>query len=206
MYVTPSAHQINTSTGEMRAATGKYEKRLKDLEGIYLDAGAFEEAAAIDGERVVYSVYEMRPDQAQGDLIFGTTFMEPGQIGGEYFMTRGHLHATANRPEIYYGESGEGLMLMENPEGETEILEVRPRVAVYVPPFWIHRSINTGKVPLVMSFFYPSDSGQDYDIIARSGGMATRIVAEGEGWKAIPNPDYCPRTSKEIARVHETAS
>ena len=119
-------------------------------------------------------------------------------------MTRGHIHARANRPETYYGESGDGLMLMESPEGEIRILEIAPRVMVYVPPMWIHRSVNTGAGPLVMSFCYPSDSGQDYDIIARSGGMASRIVADGTGWKAVPNAGYRPRSPEDIAAVLAT--
>lgn len=189
----------------MGGATGSYEKRLGDLAGLYLDSEAFDAAARQDGDRVVYSVHDTRPDRQRGDLIFGTTFMEPGQIGGEFFMTRGHIHATANRPEIYYGETGAGLMLMESPEGETRILEVRPGVAVYVPPMWIHRSVNTGSTPLVMSFFYPSDAGQDYEIIARAGGMAMRIMTDGDGWRAVPNPLYRPRTAEDIRRVHDTA-
>lgn len=205
MYIEPTSHTIESRTGEMGAATGRYEKRLQDLAGLYLDTEAFAAAAAKRGERVVYSVQDRRAGGGRGDLIFGTTFMEPGQIGGEFYMTRGHIHATANRPEVYYGESGEGLMLMESPDGETRILGVSPGVAVYVPPMWIHRSVNTGTTPLVMSFFYPGDAGQDYDIIARSGGMAMRIMADRDGWKAVPNPNYRPRTAEEIARVHETA-
>lgn len=189
----------------MGGATGRYEKRLIDLSGLYLDTAAFDAAVRQNGDQVVYSVHDTRPDRMRGDLIFGTTFMEPGQIGGEFFMTRGHIHATANRPEVYYGETGAGLMLMESPEGETRILEVSPGVAVYVPPMWIHRSVNTGAAPLVMSFFYPSDAGQDYDIIARAGGMAMRIMADGDGWKAVPNPHYRPRTAEDIRRVHDTA-
>ncbi len=204
MYTEPTSHAIDSRTGEMAAATGRYKKRLRDLAGIYLDVEAFDAAVARDGQRVVYTVNDMRPDQPRGDLIFGTTFMQPGRIGDEFYMTRGHIHATANRPEVYYGESGEGLMLMESPEGETRILALEPRVVVYVPPMWIHRSVNVGATPLVMSFFYPSDSGQDYDIIARSGGMATRIMADGDGWKAVPNPTYRPRSADEIARVHAT--
>ena len=204
MYAEPTSHAIDSLTGEMGAATGRYQKRLADLAGIYLDTQAFDEAVARAGDRVVYTVHDMRPTQPQGDLIFGTTLMEPGRIGDEFYMTRGHIHATANRPEVYYGESGAGLLLMESPEGETRILALEPRVAVYVPPMWIHRSVNVGTTPLVMSFFYPSDSGQDYDIIARSGGMATRIMADGDGWKAVPNPTYRPRTAEEIAQVHAT--
>lgn len=206
MFQEPSAHRIDPDTGAMTNASGRYEKRLQDLDGIYLDQEAFREAVATRGDRVVYSVRDMRPSQAPGDITFGTTFMEPGRIGDEFYMTRGHIHARANRPEVYCGESGSGLMLMESPEGETRILEVAPRVAIYVPPMWIHRSVNVGATPLVMSFYYPSDSGQDYDIIGNSGGMASLIVADGTGWKAVPNPRYRARTPDEVARVLATQS
>lgn len=204
MYQPPTAHPIDPATGTMGGANGRYEKRLRDLSGIYADTAAFARATAQDGARIVYHVHETRPAAATGDLIFGTTFMEPGRIGDEYFVTRGHIHARANRPETYYGESGSGLMLMESPEGETRILEIAPRVLVYVPPMWVHRSVNTGAVPLVMSFCYPSDSGQDYQIIARSGGMAMRIMADGTGWKAVANSAYRPRSAAEVAAVLAT--
>ncbi|MCB1357488.1 MAG: glucose-6-phosphate isomerase [Maritimibacter sp.] len=206
MHQEPTSHRIDPSTGEMTSATGRYEKRLRDLEGIYLDENAFQSVVSSHGDAIVYSVNEVRPTRGAGDLIFGTTHMEPGRVGDEFFMTRGHIHAIANRPEVYYGESGAGVMLMESPEGETRVLEVGPGVAVYVPPMWVHRSVNVAAVPLVMSFFYPSDSGQDYGIIASSCGMASLIVADGTGWKEVPNPRYRPRTSDEIARVFATQS
>ncbi|WP_283643839.1 glucose-6-phosphate isomerase family protein [Marinovum algicola] len=204
MHQPPTAHRIDPATGAMSHATGRYEKRLRDLAGLYADAPAFDRAAQEAGGRIVYAVNEVRPATTRGDLIFGTTFMEPGQIGGEYYMTRGHIHARGNRPETYYGESGQGVMLLETPEGATEIVEIGPKTLVYVPPLWIHRSVNTGPEPLVMSFCYPGDSGQDYEIIARAGGMAKRIVADGDGWAAIDNPTYCPRAAEEIARVYAT--
>ena len=204
MHQPPTAHQIDPMTGTMSHATGRYEKRLADLAGLYADSAAFDRAAATQGAHIVYTVHETRPVANRGDLIFGTTFMEPGRIGDEYFMTRGHIHARANRPETYYGERGQGVMLLETPEGETKILEIAPRTLVYVPPMWIHRSVNTGPEPLVMSFCYPSDAGQDYEIIARAGGMAKRIVADGEGWAAIDNPTYRTRDAQEIARVWAT--
>ena len=206
MYQDPSTHHINSATGAMSDAGGLYIKRLRDLEGLYLDSAAFQSALATSADIIVYTVHEQRPTQKIGDLIFGTTMMEPGRIGDEFYMTRGHIHACANRPEVYYGESGEGLMLLETPEGDVRILEVKPRVAVYVPPFWIHRSVNTGATPLVMSFFYPSDSGQDYNIIAKSGGMAVRIMARGTGWEAVKNPTYTPRSASDIAAVHASAN
>ena len=48
-------------------------------------------------------------------MIIGVTRMEPGKVGDEYYMTRGHIHARPNRPEMYYGESGVGVMLLESP-------------------------------------------------------------------------------------------
>lgn len=119
-------------------------------------------------------------------------------------MTRGHIHAIANRPETYRGETGHGLMLMEAPDGRIETREIMPGMTVYVPGLWIHRSVNLGDDPLVMSFAYPADSGQDYGIIARSGGMAVRIIASATGWIAVPNLAYRPRTAAEISAIHAT--
>lgn len=204
MPIAPSVHTIDPTTGALTAHTGRYQKYLSDLDGIYGDASAFKSALQESAKRIVYTVEDVRPAASAGDLIFGTTFMEPGRIGDEFFMTRGHIHATANRPETYYGESGEGLMLMEAPDGEVSILEIRPKIMVYVPPLWIHRSVNTGTTPLVMSFCYPVDSGQDYEVIARSGGMAVRIVADGDGWTSVPNPTYRPRTQSEIDAILAT--
>ena len=203
MIPTPTSHRIDPLSGELTGATGNYSKKLSDMVGLYEDEESFSRALEKGGEAIVYKVSDFRPDAVHGDLIFGTTFMEPGRIGSEFFMTRGHIHAKANRPETYYGESGEGLMLLESPEGATQVLEVLPRQMIYVPPFWIHRSVNIGSVPLVLSFCYPSDSGQDYSIIERSGGMASRIVADGSSWKEIPNSSYRRRETSEIERVYE---
>ena len=204
MVPKPTSHRIDPLSGELTGATGHYSKKLSDMAGLYEDEVTFSQAVEKDGNTIVYKVSDVRPDTVHGDLIFGTTFMEPGRIGSEFFMTRGHIHAKANRPETYYGESGEGLMLLESPEGTTRVLEVFPRQMIYVPPFWIHRSVNIGSAPLVLSFCYPSDSGQDYSIIERSGGMASRIVADGSVWKEVPNSSYRPRETSEIARVYET--
>jgi len=152
---------------------------------------------------VVYAVEFLQPSSAAGDMIFGVTRMQPGKVGREYFMTRGHIHARIDRPEIYYGESGHALMLMESPEGEIQILEIRARDVCYVPPYWIHRSVNVGAEDAVLTFAYPADAGQDYAIIGRSNGMRQQIVGDGRGgWAAIDNPDYRPRMPDEIARVY----
>lgn len=203
MILVPSLHHLSPGTGALTARTGRYEKRLSDLAGLYADTAAFSSTLSA-GDRVVYVVEEVRPSHRAGDIAFGTTWMEPGRIGDEYFLTRGHIHAIANRPETYRGETGHGLMLMEAPDGTVEIREVTPGATVYVPGYWIHRTVNIGAGPLVMTWAYPADAGQDYGIIARSNGMAVRIVTDGAGWRANSNPAYRARTAHEIAAIHAT--
>lgn len=204
-YSEPTSHVVDVSNGLLGAASGAYRKRLRDLEGIYADRMEFEKAVASRGDSVVYEVTDCRPEAHHGDLIYGVTRMAPGRIGDEFFVTRGHIHAIANRPETYYGESGTGVMLMESPHGDVRAIEIRPRVLCYVPPFWIHRSVNVGNDPLVMSFCYPADAGQDYAVIERSGGMKCRVVANGTGWKPVPNQHYRERTAEQIQALLNTA-
>ena len=53
-----------------------------------------------------------------------------------------------------------------------------------------------------MTFAYPADSGQDYDIIARAGGMRSRIVDDGKGgWKAVDNRSWTPRAQELVDRI-----
>lgn len=201
MLFEPTRLRMSDATGMTEGATGRYEKRLSDLRGLYGDAAAFEAEIAV-GDRLVYEVREFRPSEAAGDLIFGSTRIVPGRIGQEYFLTRGHIHKCAGRPEIYIGRRGHGVMLMESPQGEARTIEILPQTACYVPPYWIHRSVNVGSDDLVMEFCYPADAGQDYAVIERSGGMRHRVVADATGgWALAPNPAYRPRTAPEIARL-----
>lgn len=190
----PGIMTVDVAAGRLEGSGNRYVKRMADLAGIYADEAAFAAAVAAWGETPVYEVTDFKPSADAGDMIIGVTRMAPGRIGREYFVTRGHIHANANRPEMYYGEAGHGLMLLESPAGEVRIVEIRPRTLCYVPPYWIHRSVNVGADDLVMTFAYPADSGQDYDIIARSGGMRSRIVDDGHGgWTAVDNAAYRPR-------------
>jgi glucose-6-phosphate isomerase, archaeal len=204
--IEPVSLQVDVPAGTLAGGTGRYEKRLSDLAGIYGDAEAFA-ALLAEGDPVVYAVEDLKPNTDPGDMIFGVTRMRPGKVASEYFVTRGHIHARANRPEIYYGESGRGVMQLEAPDGESRLIPIGPRSVCYVPPFWIHRSVNVGGDDLVMTFAYPADSGQDYDIIARSNGLRQRVVDDGHGgWTTVDNPAYRPRTAAEIERVWATAA
>lgn len=201
----PVSSVVDPTRGGMSGNTGRYEKRLSDLSGLYADESAFQTLLKERGDSVVYDVEDFRPGTHSGDLIYGVTRMSPGRIGGEFFLTRGHIHEKADRPEIYYGQKGLGLMQLESPAGETRIVEMGPQTICYVPPFWIYRSINIGTEDLVMVFAYPSDSGQDYGIIEASNGMRHRVMAGGEnGWRLVDNPTYRPRNDETVRAIMKT--
>lgn len=203
----PGIFVVDVAAGELRGAGNRYTKTMRDLEGLYEDEAAYRALREELGEAVVYEVTDHKPSADAGDMNIGVTRMLPGKVGREYFFTRGHIHANANRPEMYYGESGHGLMLLESPAGEIRTVEIRPRTLCYVPPFWIHRSVNIGIEELVMTFAYPSDSGQDYDIIAKAGGMRSRIVDDGKGgWMAIDNASYRFRPADLVDSIFANAS
>ena len=185
---------IVPQSGAFVGANSSYIKYLRELEGCYADADAFLALSRARGDEVAYHVEQFIPSSSEGAMIFGTSTLEPGSVGREFFMTRGHLHIKSDRPEMYQCVSGRGVMLMETLDGRCVALEMSPNVVVYVPPHWIHRSVNVGDDRLVMLFCYPADAGQDYEVIARAGGMADLVVTdEAGGWKTIPNPNYRTR-------------
>jgi glucose-6-phosphate isomerase len=198
----PGVTRVNIADGRLEGATNRYVKTFRDLQGLYEDEKALSAVISEKGDEVAYEVTDFKPSANSGDMIIGVTRMEPGKIGREYYMTRGHIHARPNRPEMYYGESGLGVMLLESPDGQVRAIEIGPKTMCYVPPFWIHRSVNVGSEPLVMTFAYPADSGQDYDIIAKAGGMKSRIVDDGKGgWIAIDNSAYMPRSQALVDSI-----
>lgn len=195
----PRAFTIDLDAGVLTGTASRYQKHLRDLDGLYLDAGAFAALSQHRGDDVVYDVTDHRPSSAAGDLITGVTRMSPGKVGEEFFMTRGHVHAVVDRPELYVGLKGRGLMVMESFDGQTRVVEIGQHTACYVPPFWIHRSVNTGTEDFAMLFCYPADSGQDYEIIRRSNGLRLRIVDDGRGgWHSVENAGYVPRSDSEV--------
>ena len=178
--------------GVMSGATSSYEKRLGDMAGVYRDDDAYRGVLADKGpDFLVYRVEEHRNVDGEGALIIGTSTLQPGRYGEEFAVTRGHLHAKADRAELYYCLSGIGVMLLETLDGRSEALQLHPGEAVHVPGHWVHRSVNVGDEPFVTMFCYGADAGQDYALIERAGGMSALVVTDGAGgWSTRPNPDH----------------
>jgi glucose-6-phosphate isomerase, archaeal len=152
-------------TGEIPGSSA-IKRYLSDLRGCFADADAYE-AALAEGNPLLYSVASVEPADGQGDLHYGVGCLMPGRVGAEYYMTKGHLHAWREAAEIYIGYSGEGAMLLEDEQtGESRMVPLRSHGVVYVPGGTMHRTINTGRAPLVYLGVYPAKAGHDYGCIA----------------------------------------
>jgi glucose-6-phosphate isomerase, archaeal len=195
----PFSAFLNPETLQIEPNTGGYKKYVRELAGIYTDEAAFGDLEATLGGAVAYRVDEARFSDHGNDLITGISALEPGKVGREFFMTRGHLHQRADRPETYYCLAGHGVLLLENLAGEPKAMEMRPGILVYVPPFWLHRSVNVGETVFATLFSYPADAGQDFEIVRQAKGFRQLVISgEDGGWQLIPNPRYRARTKAEI--------
>lgn len=177
------------ASGKLSGRTRHYDKFLGDMPGVYSDEKAWANEVEQQGsDSLVYFVDEHSYQHGPGAIIVGTSTVLPGRYGDEFAVTRGHLHETSNRAELYYCLSGRGVMVLDTVEGDTVTMELTPGKAVNVPGHWVHRSVNVGDEPFVTLFCYAADAGQDYAIIAQAGGMKTLVVDDGNGgWKAIEN-------------------
>lgn len=176
---------LKTGATDGNKVTSRYLSKMKDM---YYDSDAAE-ALLTTGDVKVYDFTELGFDEVEQDLLFGTSIVYPGKVGNEYFMTKGHFHTKLDLAEVYYCVSGQGIMLMETPEGDWEAAEIKAGEAVYVPGCWAHRSINTGNEPLVTFFVFRADAGHDYGTIETKGYR--KLVVEEDGQtKVIDNPKW----------------
>lgn len=156
------------------------ERRLSSLDGCFTDADAYAAARAA-GDPVVYSVSSVEPAAGDGDLHYGLGVIQPGRVGAEYYMTKGHLHAWRPAAEVYLGLGGEGIMLLEDERsGESRMLPLRPQGIVYVPGFTAHRTMNTGSTPLVYLGIYPARAAHDYGAIASRNFRCVVVEVNGQ--------------------------
>jgi glucose-6-phosphate isomerase len=164
------------------------KRRLSEMKGMFSDAAAYEKLLGEDP--LVYEFYELGTPENSGDLAFGASITYPGKVGSEYFMTKGHFHTVLETAEVYYALSGEGAMLLENPEGDTSLQVLEPGKAVYVPQRYAHRSINTGSVPFVSFYVFRGDAGHNYATIETKGYR--KLVVEGSDGKPklVDNPKW----------------
>ena len=167
-------HQIGLdfSTGQL-FGSGVQEtlRTVRDMEGYYRDERARQ---SLDPETVVYRVQSFLPaaEGEEGGLFLGTTFIHPGMVGDEYFMSKGHFHFKRNRSEYYLTVCGKGALILMDETRRTVFELMTPGSVHYVPSHRGHRVANIGDSVLTFLACWPSDAGHDYDTIASKGFSA----------------------------------
>jgi glucose-6-phosphate isomerase len=146
----------------------KLTRTIGDLKGLFLDQKAFEEK---NPHQIAYEVESFFPvaEGTEGGLFFGITRLQPGTIGKEYLMTKGHSHLIENRAEFYWGIEGEGMLLLMDKDRNTNAEKMHPGSLHYIKGFTAHRVANTGTSVLSFGACWPCDAGHNYELIAKNG-------------------------------------
>lgn len=186
----PFAVTLALDTATIQPASRVTRRYLKDLCGMFYDLATTE--ARLAENPLLYEVHEIGVPEEAGQLLSGISIVQPGKIGDEYFMTKGHYHLHENCAEIYIGLRGQGYLLMQTKAGDFRALKMTPGTAAYVPPYWGHRTVNTGVEPMGFYFVYPGDAGHDYDTIEHEG-FARLLVDRNGSPTLIDNPRFRKR-------------
>jgi glucose-6-phosphate isomerase len=169
-FINPFGVQLDLEQGLMPQASNHIVRRACDMRGYYADGAALERLIAEKQDPLHYEVFEVPVPAERGHLMYCISTLQPGLVGEEFFMTKGHYHSVPNTGEIYLCLRGEGCMVMKTARGGFAAEPMARGRMVYVPPFWAHRSVNTGSTePLVSFCVYPADAGHNYGDIAQEG-------------------------------------
>lgn len=189
MKTVPFTFDVNIAQSILEDYDNLIERKLSNMKGMYDDAEAYD-AMMTEQDVTLYHVYEIKRPEIEGEILHGLSVLYPGKVGDEYFMTKGHFHTVLETGEIYYCLKGEGVMVMETPEGEWAVEPLEPNKVLYVPPRWAHRSVNTGSDEALVTFFaYPGNAGHDYGTIETQGFRKLIKEVDGE-MQIVDNPRW----------------
>ncbi|MBE2270142.1 MAG: cupin domain-containing protein [Anaerolinea sp.] len=187
--IEPFATQVNFGTGVIDSVPHIITRRLSDMRRMYADPHTLEAQIAAHGDPLVYEVYPVELPEEAGQILHCTTIIYPGRVNDEYYMTKGHFHSKRDCGEVYLGLSGTGMLLLQLEDGTVRAVPMTPGTSAYVPPYWAHRTVNTGNEPFIFFAAWPGDAGHDYGTIEQTG-FAQLLVDRGGVPTLVPNPRY----------------
>ena len=165
----PFGVQFDLVEGIMHDPEDHIVRKTSTMRGYYADQEALEQLIASENDPIHYETFESPVPEEVGQLRFCISKLYPGLVGTECFMTKGHYHTVVETGEIYLVLKGQGLMMMKLSDGSCRWETFVPGRLVYAPPYWAHRSINTGNEPLISLCIYPGDAGHNYGDIQAEG-------------------------------------
>lgn len=152
-------------------------KTLGAMAGMFLQS-----AQNLDSATVLYRVQWVGPESRanEGALLFGSTVIESGQVGDEYFMTHGHFHQLRDLGEMYTTVAGYGALILMDETRRTWMEAMAPGSIHYIPGALAHRVANIGPTQLKFLACWPAQAGHDYDSIKASGFGARLMCRNGK--------------------------
>jgi glucose-6-phosphate isomerase len=182
------ARRINISAGTIDGAP-LVRRTLSQMKDAFADRVSCE-AILRSGDPLLYTVSTCAFAEGPGELHCGLGVIHQGRVGDEYFMTRGHVHAKREEPEVYVGLRGRGIMLMQREDGSlSSSADLSGECLVYVPGHTAHRTINTGDEPLVYLGIYAAEAGHDYETL-RTKNFTDAVIRRGGSPVVIARSEY----------------
>ena len=172
----PVSVQFDFEKGEFSPYQKKVERKLSDLSMMFQAKNVVEKMLEKE-DPVIYEIFYYGYQTSVSDMALGVTRIQPGTIGDEFYMTKGHFHAAHDQPEIYFCVKGEGYLLQETLEGEFQVEKWTKGTISHIPPMWAHRVVNIGAESLVFVASYHLAAGHNYDPVIERG-FSKRVVAE----------------------------
>ena len=178
--IEPFSTVVDLQAGTLRPADRIIRRNLSDMALMYADIQAANRILKDEGDRLIYEVHAVNLPEAEGMVLYSTTIIQPGRIGDEYHMTKGHFHAKRDRAELYLGLSGHGFLVLQSEQGAVRGVPMQSGTIAYVPPLWAHRTVNVGNEPFSFLAVWPGDAGHDYGTIEQTGFAQCLVDRNGQ--------------------------
>ncbi len=172
-YMVPFDVDLDLDEGILKGYTNHTIRRASSMRHYYQDESALN--LINNGDPIHYEVFEKTVPGEYGHLMLGVSKLYAGTVGQEFFMTKGHYHAVAQTGEVYLCLKGSGYLVMKTKDGDFFALSMERGKVLYVPPYWAHRSVNTGTEPLISFFVYNAEAGHNYGDI-ETEGFSKRVL------------------------------
>lgn len=140
----------------------KIVRRIRDMAPFFSDQIAVQKL--LEKNPLLYLVYE----KIEGDVSYSLTVIEPGRIGEEFYMTKGHYHAVPSSEPIHVVE-GEGVLVLQDKKGNAKEVKLKKGIIYVIPKDYAHRVVNIGKKRLSFVCVYATKAGHDYSIVEKEG-------------------------------------
>src|SRR5690606_35858570 len=91
-FMLPFGVYIDPDTGIMKDPTRVLTRKASDMLGYYADADALQRLIDDHNNPLHYEVFEVPVPEEYGQLMYCISKLQPGVVGDEFFMTKGHYH------------------------------------------------------------------------------------------------------------------